>query len=255
MPRRSEPTKPPDWPAERALSALKQQLTGLDQLRGRNFREAENSEQEWKFLTESVIEHSFGNPSTNLSHFHMARWAGQHRVGGMSDRELQRNFEARVEKQTAFLRSCIAEIELSLPETDIAGTYERGEEYKFYRDVRVLISRATTEVFVVDNYLDSELFDVYVVDLDPNVRLRVLGDQLRSPVLAVAQKFARRGNFELRTGADVHDRVLFVDDRCWVIGQSIKDAAKKKPTYIVEHTSSTMRPIYEVIWANANQII
>jgi hypothetical protein len=52
-----------------------------------------------------------------------------------------------------------------------------------------------------------------------------------------------------------HDRVLFVDDRCWVIGQSIKDAARKKPTYLVEVTAGQMRNIYDQLWANATKIV
>lgn len=53
----------------------------------------------------------------------------------------------------------------------------------------------------------------------------------------------------------MHDRVLFIDSRCWVIGQSIKDAAKKKPTYIVEHSSILMRHIYEEIWSKAPALV
>jgi hypothetical protein len=37
-----------------------------------------------------------------------------------------------------------------------------------------------------------------------------------------------------------------------IIGQSIKDAATKKPTYIVEHAGAdTMKAIYESLWAAA----
>jgi hypothetical protein len=42
----------------------------------------------------------------------------------------------------------------------------------------------------------------------------------------------------------------------WVIGQSIKDAARKKPTYIVEHAgAATMKGIYEGIWASAAVVV
>jgi hypothetical protein len=72
----------------------------------------------------------------------------------------------------------------------------------------------------------------------------------------VAEKFAKRGNFELRSSKDVHDRVVFADDRCWVIGQSIKDAARKKPTYIVEHSGvAAMKGIYDQIWSGATSVV
>ncbi len=50
--------------------------------------------------------------------------------------------------------------------------------------------------------------------------------------------------------------LCFADDRCWVIGQSIKDAAKKKPTYIVEHPSPIlMKGIYDPLWAAATVVV
>ncbi len=52
----------------------------------------------------------------------------------------------------------------------------------------------------------------------------------------------------------MHDRMLFIDQRGWVIGQSIKDAARKKPTYLIEleePSLSTERDIHNRIWAAA----
>jgi len=42
------------------------------------------------------------------------------------------------------------------------------------------------------------------------------------------------------------------------VGQSIKNAAKKKPTYMVELSAglvSTMRQIYEDLWAKAAVVV
>ena len=86
--------------------------------------------------------------------------------------------------------------------------------------------------------------------VQPNAEIRILTDQLRGTVQVVAQKFAKRGQFELRTSQDAHDRHVLVDHRGWVIGQSIKDAAVKKPTYIIELGSpSALRAFYEQIWS------
>ena len=55
---------------------------------------------------------------------------------------------------------------------------------------------------------------------------------------------------------DVRDRVIFADDRFWVVGQSIEDAARKKPTCTVEHPSAaTMKGIYDPILASAKSIV
>lgn len=154
-------------------------------------------------------------------------------------------------------RTSIAEPELILPQPEIAGSYGIGDEYSFYRDLKTIVGFGTKELFIVDSYLDTQLFDVYMENVDAAaVAVRVLTDNVAEPLKAVAEKFSKRGAFELRSGKDAHDRVVFVDDRCWVMGQSIKDAAKKKPTYIVKHPgAASMKSIYESIWASATPVV
>jgi hypothetical protein len=177
-------------------------------------------------------------------------------MGGMSERMIQSNFEQRIEALAAMLRGSLAELELMMPEPEIAGAYEPGDEYQFYRDLKTIVGFSATDLFIIDNYLATELFDVYMENAGPSVAVRVLTDRVGDPLRLVAEKFAKRGKFELRSSNEVHDRVIFVDDRCWVVGQSIKDAAKKKPTYIVEHSgAATMKGIYEQIWTNAAVVV
>jgi len=71
------------------------------------------------------------------------------------------------------------------------------------------------------------------------------------------QKFtAQHGtNVSVRISQEFHDRIVFVDDlSCWVMGQSIKDAAKAKPTYLLPLPPDIARlklNHYEAIWNNA----
>jgi hypothetical protein len=154
------------------------------------------------------------------------------------------------------LRSALAELELMMPEPELAGAYEPGDEYQFYRDLKTIVGFAASDLLIMDNYLDTQLFDVYMENVAPSVTVRVLTSQVSDALRLVAEKYARRGNFELRSSKNVHDRVVFSDDRCWVIGQSIKDAARKKPTYIVEHSgAATMKGIYESIWTSAAVVV
>lgn len=90
------------------------------------------------------------------------------------------------------------------------------------------------------------------------VAVRILTDQVRGNLQAVASKYATRGSFGLRSSADVHDRHVFVDWRGWTIGQSIKDAARRKPTYMIELGAAlvpTVKQIYEDIWARATVVV
>jgi hypothetical protein len=52
--------------------------------------------------------------------------------------------------------------------------------------------------------------------------------------VTVGKLLANQRPLEIRgNGKVVHDRLIFVDDRCWMIGASIKDAGKK-PTALKE---------------------
>lgn len=68
--------------------------------------------------------------------------------------------------------------------------------------------------------------------------------------LTLAQKFKAKPNvkFEVRQSNDCHDRLFFVDNTCWVMGQFVKDAAKK-PTYLVKIESHDLfRFVFENLW-------
>jgi hypothetical protein len=251
-----EPPRQPEFPLEKTHSILKKQLAALDSLRGRNYRDAENDETQWMNLTLNVLTRGFGEDSNNVSHFYEARSAGVHRIGGVSPGLLQQNFQKRIEALTAMLKGSLAELELLLPEPEIIGSYEPGDDYQFYRDLKTIVGFATSELFVIDNYLDNQLFDVYMENVIGSVSIRVMTNQVSDALRMVAEKFSKRGNFQLRSSRDVHDRVVFADTRCWVIGQSIKDAARKKPTYVVEHSGAVaMREIYQPIWSAAAVVI
>jgi hypothetical protein len=260
MAKKSQPaTISPSLAPERAYTALKKQLEALRAFEGRNYAEAEHDEQEWTNLTQGIVERAFGNPSTPLGNFHHARWAGEHAMvpygAGVPHGANQRNFQLRMKAFEAFLRSSLSELELIMPEKEIQGQYGIGQEYEFYRDIKAILGFASTEVMIVDPYLNTEIFDVYADGINRSIKLRVLTNDPAGNVLAVAQKYASGGNLNLRITNAIHDRLLLIDDRVWFTGQSIKDAAKKKPTYIIEQNGTLVRPIYEGIWNSATVVI
>jgi len=259
MPRRPTPPLPPaaDWPHEKTLNALRRQLADLEQFKQRKYQEVRSQHSEWFDLTAGILRHGFGEGSPNYKNFFFTGYAiGEHDRFAAVEKKEQLNFEARLDAEASCLRSTIKELELMLPEPEISGAYEPGDEYQFYRDLKTIIGFSARELFIIDNYLDTRLFDVYMENVSPAVTIRVFTNQVSSSLRVVAEKFSKRGNFELRSSTDVHDRVVFADDRCWVIGQSIKDAARKKPTYVVEHSgAATMKGIYEPIWASATTIV
>jgi hypothetical protein len=142
-----------------------------------------------------------------------------------------------------------------LREVGIKGVYEPGQEYEFYRDMAACLKLAQKEIFIVDPCLNAEIFDVYAHAIPRTVSFRLLSANVPAEVKKLAQKYASGGNLDFRSSAEIHDRLLFADDRLWLIGQSLKDAARKKPTYIVEHDASLQRPLYERIWQAAAAVL
>ncbi len=242
---------------ERTSKALTLQIETLQKLKGRSYQDAETEEREWTQFTQSYVEAAFGNPSPTLSRFYQAGHAGVH-VAWMTSQEYQSNFDLRVSEYDALLRSLIAVARLQLPE-EIKGVYGPGEPYDFYRDLNSLIVTTTKDIFLVDAYLNEEVFNLYVGKVPDNATVRILSSNKIGPnVVTVARMYATNRPLELRSSADIHDRTVFFDQRGWVIGQSIKDAAREKPTYLIkldEPLLRAARDIYDGIWAAAAVVI
>lgn len=254
---------PPSLLPEKAFAALSKQLESLQALKSLGYQEGETKEKEWAQFTGNIIARAFASDSPNKSHFGHAGSVGDYFIrtdfgyAGEDHALNQRNYEARIQAYEGVLNSCLAELKLDLSEPEIQSVFEPGQEYELYRTVKTILGFATKEIFIIDPYINAEMFEVYADSIPRTVAFRLLSNRAYIPpaVLALAQKYASGGNFQLRSSADIHDRVVFADNRVWVSGQSLKDAAKKKPTYIVEHDEPLMRQIYENVWAAATPVV
>lgn len=256
--RKAAVQKEPSLPPERALKAIAQQIDSLEKLKGRRYDEAEADEREWALSTQGLIEGAFGNPSTAMTNFYTARSAGNHSLMGVSPQQRQINFDSRIRAEEALLRSLANTLRLHLPEEEIKGIYEPGDEYAFYRDLVLLIETAAHDVLIVDAYIDEKVFNLYVSKVSVGVPVHILTNKIAANVEIVARMYAKKGPLELRSSADIHDRAIFLDRRGWVIGQSIKDAAKKKPTYLIELNEPSLtasRDAYSRIWSAAAVVV
>lgn len=231
----------------------------LRELKAIGHREGQPKEQEWVNFTGNIVLKSFGSDSPNINQFAQAGSAGKHYVipfGASEDpHHTEYNYQSRIQAYEGVLNGCLQELSLDLPEPEIKGVFEPGQEYEFYVAVKTILALANKEIFVVDPYLSAELFDVYAEAIPRTVSFRLLSNNIPTNALQIAQKYASGGNLKLRNSSAIHDRVLFADSRVWLCGQSLKDAAKKKPTYIVEHEEPLMRPVYENIWGSSVVVI
>jgi hypothetical protein len=151
-------------------------------------------------------------------------------------------------------------IELELSPIDYGKeerVYPKGYVYDFYKDILEIIKQAKSEVIVTDNYADEELINLYLEKIPEKVKIRVLTQKPQGNFIAVANKFKTKPNvdFEARKSMEWHDRWVFVDNECWVTGQSVKDAGTK-PTYLVRLGAyDLLKKAFDEIWSRASPLI
>ena len=152
-----------------------------------------------------------------------------------------------------FIHDVIARLENSLPGNS-GQAFGPGAAYDFFVALNDLVASASTQIIIVDPYLDAEVFDGYLQGLSRGVTVRLLTTKYIDNVRVALDKYRAQygSNIEARISTDLHDRVIFVDaGQCWVLGASIKDAAQKKPTYLAPlsvDVAAQKRAVYEAIW-------
>lgn len=138
--------------------------------------------------------------------------------------------------------------------------YDKGEQYDFYSDIQDLVPVAKKRILIVDSYLDEDLLDIYLKKIPLNVDLEILtnSNTPKGNFPKIARMFARkhRGKFETKESPFCHDRAIFIDEHGWVIGQSIKDLAKNKPSYIRKLDSpEKLEKFFKVLWNSSKKVI
>lgn len=95
--------------------------------------------------------------------------------------------------------------------------------------VRELLETATTEIFIVDPYVGVGTLDC-LRNIARPIRL-LTGTQpnsIESCFDRALATFAAEGHqLQVRRVQQLHDRHLIFNDRCWLLGGSLKDAGKK----------------------------
>jgi hypothetical protein len=158
------------------------------------------------------------------------------------------------------LTKVIHQLEIEYPQSEKKQVYAAGEAYDFYSDFKTVVLSAKRHLFLIDPYINEEVSELYVKKLPKEVACKVLLGNTNNNLKTVIKKLhaSPSHNVEVRTSKGMHDRVMFIDDStCWLIGQSIKDAAKKKPTYFVELPDELVHEkmaYYSELWSNGESI-
>jgi hypothetical protein len=145
----------------------------------------------------------------------------------------------------------ISDEELVSLSTQVVG---EGGEFAFYRYVADHIADAQDEVFLIDPYVDKEAIRLYLADIPAGVEKRILTAEPQGNFDSVVRKFVQETDHrvEVRATPKCHDRLLFVDDHCFLVGISIKDAGRN-PTYVADFKAvGRFRDPWEELWDEAD---
>jgi hypothetical protein len=131
-----------------------------------------------------------------------------------------------------------------------------NKPYDAFKIIEGFLLSAKRRINIIDPYVDHSLFTLYLDCVDKNVEIKILTKNMQAKFEAVARKFkAQMGNLEVKLSNDIHDRQIIVDDRAWLIGQSLKDAGQKSLS-IVEYTDpSIVDSVFAKLWSNSKKIL
>jgi hypothetical protein len=136
MPKREPERKGPDWPPEKTLKVLRQQLAELETIKSLPPLEAYKRKEGWTQVTQATIVHGFGERSQNLTNFQWAHYAARHK-------DQLVDFRAVTEQHEIALTSTIRELELMLPEPEAMQTAARPKPA--HQGIVVFISHSSKD--------------------------------------------------------------------------------------------------------------
>lgn len=142
--------------------------------------------------------------------------------------EFHRDMIPVIRKAKELLETSVASSEISVP---------AGSTFSAKSRVRELLETATTDILIVDPYLGLGTLDC-LRNVAVSIRL-LTGSQpnsIENDFDRALVSFSAEGHYiQVRRGQQLHDRHIVFNDRCWLVGGSLKDAGKK-PFNCIEMT-------------------
>ncbi len=137
--------------------------------------------------------------------------------------------------------------------------FEKKSTHSFDKFLRTILSGATTKVAIADSYVDETIFDTVLDSIPKTVPIQLIYSHIHSANQAAFDTRQKRfvteyPKYAIKKYKDLHDRFLIVDNRTYIIGPSIKDAASNSPALLValsNKDSATLDKFFHGLWVNA----
>jgi len=109
--------------------------------------------------------------------------------------------------------------------------FKEKQPFGLYEYLRHQIQAAKNQVLIIDGYVSEQILNI-LYGLPRNILIRILTKKLDSTFIAAWDRFKiEYKNSNARKHKDVHDRLVIIDQKSFMIGPSLKQAGEK-PTLI-----------------------
>ena len=107
------------------------------------------------------------------------------------------------------------------------GIFYNGQIFDAYVFVNDLLKLATTEIILIDNYIDETIFTLF--SKYSNIKIKIYTANITKQLKLDFEKYSKQyQNIELQEFKNSHDRFLILDKKdVYHIGASLKDLCKK----------------------------
>lgn len=128
-----------------------------------------------------------------------------------------------------------------------------GKTHSFDKFLRTIFSAAAQEVMIADAYVDDTIFDNLLDKIPETVIINLLYGNAQGVFGARARRFkGQYSGFSAKTHSSLHDRFLIIDNVGYIIGPSLKDAARKSPATVVRLSpadTKKLRLLFNGLWS------
>jgi len=189
--------------------------------------------------------------------------SGKKRSFGTAKSMLGQYWNYSIEQIQGLALDVIEELKLELElsgRADVGSAYASGEIYRFFADLKSIVSGAKSEIFLIDPYFDGEAFNNYLADVSSEIKVRIFANEYVQEVKTYIDKHQAEYNsiVETKKSKKLHDRLIIIDRTdCWITGGSVNHAGNKSPAYLIPVSTEIAKDkleIYENIWNVSQEI-
>jgi hypothetical protein len=218
------PADPPKIPPEKAIPILERQIALASALVAED--RLSPKRQEWVHTSDGALRTALGSGDVLIGAFRSAQ-CGSYSPYDSAETLLEQANQ-QLEGMVSVLKSAVERLRWNLPDPSQVFL-PAGSQHDAYVEIRSMLQSGTSEVFVIDPYIDGTLWPL-LTNVPPACGIRVLTQHTKPDFALEGVKFRSQHGFniQVRLASSYHDRFVILDGKkCFHLGTSINNAGNK----------------------------